>query len=390
MTDIADDSRMMRAALALARRGLGNVWPNPAVGCLVVKDGHVVGRGWTQPGGRPHAETEALARAGEPARSATAYVTLEPCCHWGKTPPCADALIAAGLARVVAAVEDPDPRVAGAGLRRLRAAGLSVESGVCEAEAAELNAGFFQRVRTGRPLVTLKLAASLDGRIAAASGESRWITGEIARERAHLLRAEHDAVLVGTGIALADDPQLTCRLPGMSPRSPVRIVMDRDLRLPHSARLFAEARQVPIWILTSSSADEERLAALRGAGVEVMTAELDAAGGIDLAAALGILGARGLTRLLVEGGGRLAAALLRADLVDRLVWINAPLLIGGDGIPAVADLGLAKLANAPRFEHIATEVLGPDVLSHFRASPGQPGGLSARSLPGSVSATVVP
>jgi len=381
---------MMRAALGLARRGLGNVWPNPTVGCVIVKDGHVVGRGWTQPGGRPHAETEALARAGIAARGGTAYVTLEPCCHWGKTPPCTDALIAAGLSRVVAAVEDSDPRVAGAGLTRLRAAGLSVETGVCAAEAAELNAGFLQRVRTGRPLVTLKLAASLDGRIAAASGESRWITGEMARERVHLLRAEHDAVLVGTGTALADDPQLTCRLPGLMPRSPVRIVMDRELRLPHSARLFAEARRVPTWVLTSSSGNAERLAALRDAGVELITAEPNAAGGIDLAAALGMLGARGLTRLLVEGGGRLAAAFLRAGLVDRLIWINAPMLIGADGIPAVADLGLATLANAPRFEHVATEILGADVLSHFRARVDQPGGASGRSLPGSALATVVP
>jgi diaminohydroxyphosphoribosylaminopyrimidine deaminase/5-amino-6-(5-phosphoribosylamino)uracil reductase len=324
------------------------------------------------------------------AQGATAYVTLEPCCHWGKTPPCADALIAAGLSRVIAAVEDPDPRVAGAGLARLRMAGLSVESGVCAAEAAELNAGFFQRVRQGRPLVTLKLAASLDGRIAAASGESRWITGEMARERVHLLRAAHDAVLVGTGTALADDPQLTCRLPGLGPRSPVRIVIDRQLRLPHSARLFADARQVPTWVLTSSSADAERLAVLRDAGIEVITAEPNGVGGIDLAAALGILGARGLTRLLVEGGGRLAAALLRADLIDRLVWINAPMLIGGDGIPAVADLGLATLANAPRFEHVTTEILGADVLSHFRVGVDQPGGASGRSLPGSASAIAVP
>jgi diaminohydroxyphosphoribosylaminopyrimidine deaminase/5-amino-6-(5-phosphoribosylamino)uracil reductase len=238
--------------------------------------------------------------------------------------------------------------------------------------------------------VTLKLAASFDGRIAAASGESRWITGEMARERVHLLRAEHDAVLVGTGTALADDPQLTCRLPGLGPRSPVRIVIDRQLRLPHSARLFADARQVPTWVLTSSSADAERLAVLRDAGIEVITAEPIAVGGIDLAAALGILGARGLTRLLVEGGGRLAAALLRADLIDRLVWINAPMLIGGDGIPAVADLGLATLANAPRFEHVTTEILGADVLSHFRVGVDQPGGASGRSLPGSASAIAVP
>src|SRR5438093_45669 len=248
----------MLAALALARRGLGNVWPNPAVGCIIVKDGRVAGRGWTQPGGRPHAETEALARAGEAARGATAYVSLEPCSHWGRTPPCADALIAAGVRRVVVALEDPDPRVAGSGLARLRAAGIAVETGLGAAAAAEINAGFFQRVRFGRPLVTLKLASSLDGRIATASGESRWITGPPARDHAHLLRATHDAILVGTGTVLADDPQLTCRLPGLARRSPVRVVIDRHLRIPPSARLIAEARQVPTWVVTFGSADSGR------------------------------------------------------------------------------------------------------------------------------------
>ena len=215
-SDRCFDLRSMRAALALARRGLGTVWPNPAVGCVIVDRGRVVGRGWTQPGGRPHGETEALGRAGEAARGATAYVSLEPCCHWGRTPPCTDALIAAGIGRVVVALEDPDPRVAGDGVRRLRAAGLDVETGLCEAEAAEINAGFFCRLRNGRPLVTLKLATSLDGRIATGRGESQWITGPPARERAHALRAAHDAIMVGTGTVLADDPQLTCRLPGLA------------------------------------------------------------------------------------------------------------------------------------------------------------------------------
>src|SRR5579862_7078692 len=223
MTAASIDLMAMRGALSLARRGLGNTWPNPAVGCVLVREGRVVGRGWTQPGGRPHAETEALARAGRAARGATAYVTLEPCCHHGRTPPCADALIAAGLSRVVAAIEDPDPRVAGGGLARLRAAGLDVESGLCAAEAAEINAGFLSRLRLGRPLVTLKLATSLDGRIATASGESRWITGGPARERAHLLRATHDAILVGTDTVIADNPELTCRLPGLAGHSPVRV-----------------------------------------------------------------------------------------------------------------------------------------------------------------------
>ena len=341
------DLSFMRAALALARRGLGNVWPNPAVGCVIVNDGRVVGRGWTQPGGRPHAETEALVRAGAAAEGGTAYVTLEPCCHWGQTPPCADALIAAGLSRVVVAVEDPDPRVAGGGVGRLRQAGLTVDTGVCEAAAAEINAGFFHRVRLGRPLVTLKLATSLDGRIATAAGESRWITGPAARERGHLLRATHDAILVGTGTVLADDPQLTCRLPGLGERSPLRVVLDRQLRIPLAARLFAEARRVPTWLVALPSTDPVKQQALRDAGVEIIDGEPDPAGHLDLAAALRRLGERGLTRLLVEGGGQLAAALLRAGLVDRLAWLHAPLLLGGDGVPAVGKLGYCLLYTSP-------------------------------------------
>lgn len=370
MTDDPRDLQAMRAALALARRGLGNVWPNPAVGCVIVRDGRVVGRGWTQPGGRPHAETEALARAGDQAHGATAYVTLEPCSHWGRTPPCADALIAAGVRRVVVALEDPDPRVAGGGLARLRAGGLVVEAGLGGTQAAELNAGFLQRVRLGRPLVTLKLATSLDGRIATASGESRWITGPPARERGHLLRAAHDAILVGTGTVLADDPQLTCRLPGLADNSPVRVALDRQLRIPLEARLVAEARATPTWVVTLSGADPARQQALRDAGVVVIPAEPDA-GHIDLGMALGLLGERGLTRLLVEGGGRLAAALLRAGLVDRLVWFHAPLLLGGDGVPAVGELGLDALADAPAFERMSSDTAGNDVVATFRVRRAQ-------------------
>jgi diaminohydroxyphosphoribosylaminopyrimidine deaminase / 5-amino-6-(5-phosphoribosylamino)uracil reductase len=366
----ASDRHMMSAALALARRGLGNVWPNPAVGCVIVSEGRVVGRGWTQPGGRPHAETEAIARAGEAARGATAYVTLEPCSHWGRTPPCAEALIASGVSRVVAAIEDPDPRVAGGGLARLRAAGIVVETNLCADAAAEVNAGFFSRVRTGRPLVTLKLATSLDGRIATASGESRWITGPAARERTHLLRATHDAILVGTATVLADNPQLTCRLPGLDHRSPVRVALDRNLAIPPAARLVAEARTVPTWIVTAAGSDPERRETLWRAGVELIDAAPDDAGRIDLADALLRLGERGLTRLLVEGGGRLAAALLRAGLVDRLVWLHAPLLLGGDGVPSVSALGLAALAEAPGFELLSSETVGPDLLSTYRLRIG--------------------
>jgi diaminohydroxyphosphoribosylaminopyrimidine deaminase/5-amino-6-(5-phosphoribosylamino)uracil reductase len=360
------DLRSMRAALALARRGLGTVWPNPAVGCVIVDRGRIVGRGWTQPGGRPHGETEALGRAGEAARGATAYVSLEPCCHWGRTPPCTDALIAAGIRRVVVALEDPDPRVAGAGVRQLDAAGLEVETGLCEAEAAEINAGFFCRLRNRRPLVTLKLATSLDGRIATGSGESQWITGPPARERAHALRAAHDAIMVGTGTVLADDPQLTCRLPGLAHRSPVRVVVDRHLRIPPTTRLISDARAVPVWVLTLPSADPERRQAFLRAGATVIDIDPSPDGNGSLAAALAALGERGITRLLVEGGGHLAAAFARAGLIDRLVWVHAPMLIGGDGIPAIAEVGLEVLSKAPSFTRLSTETVGDDVLTVFR------------------------
>jgi diaminohydroxyphosphoribosylaminopyrimidine deaminase/5-amino-6-(5-phosphoribosylamino)uracil reductase len=361
----------MRAALALAQRGLGRVWPNPAVGCVLVRegDGTVIARGWTQPGGRPHAETEALARAGEGARGATAYVSLEPCAHHGRTPPCAEALVAAGVGRVVAAIEDPDPRVAGRGLARLRAAGIPLTLGVGAAEAEELNAGFFSRIKQGRPLVTLKLASSLDGRIATRRGDSRWITGEAARRRAHGLRASHDAILVGTETALADDPELTCRLPGLSGRSPVRIVLDRQLRLPLTAKLIAGARQQPTWLATAPQSDVARRAVLAGQGVQIIEVppETSGEGGrLSLTALLHALGARGITRLLVEGGGRLAAALLTADLVDRLVWFRAAALIGGDGLPALADLGLDRVADAARFRRIAVVPVGGDIVETYR------------------------
>jgi diaminohydroxyphosphoribosylaminopyrimidine deaminase/5-amino-6-(5-phosphoribosylamino)uracil reductase len=366
--DPGEDLAWMRAALALAQRGLGNVWPNPAVGCVIVRDGVAVGRGWTQPGGRPHAETEALARAGAAARGATVYVSLEPCCHWGRTPPCTDALIAAGIARAVIATRDPDPRVNGEGVARLRAAGIAVTEGVAEAEAAELNAGFIARIRSGRPLVTLKLAATLDGRIATASGESRWITGEAARRAAHLLRASHDAVLVGAGTAATDDPALTVRLPGVVPAArpgPVRVVADGRLRLPLTSVLVATARQTPTWILTLPGNDRARIGAFADAGCTVMEVRADATGQPDLAEGLRALGSRGITRVLAEGGGTLAAALLGAGLVDRLAWFAAPGLIGSDGAPAVGALALAGLDAMPRFRRTGITPVGEDLLLTF-------------------------
>ncbi len=355
----------MTSALALARRGLGSVWPNPSVGCVIVRGDHVVGRGWTRPGGRPHGETEALRRAGPAAAGATAYVSLEPCNHWGKTPPCTEALLAAGIRRAVIALEDPDPRVAGAGIARLRAAGVTVEVGLCADEAAELNAGFLLRVRSGRPLVALKLATTLDGRIATATGESQWITGKTARRRAHLLRAEYDAILVGSGTAQRDDPMLTCRIPGLEGRSPVRVVLDGGLALSPGGRLAGSARTVPVWAICRADADPARASALAAAGVVPIPVETGADGRPEIGAALQALGARGVTRVLAEGGGVVAASLLRAGLVDRLLWFRAPMLLGAAGLPAVSDLGLGRLLDARRWKRIATAEIGCDLLETY-------------------------
>jgi len=359
----------MRAALALARRGLGNVWPNPAVGCVLVRGGVVVGRGWTQAGGRPHAETEALRRAGAAARGATAYVSLEPCAHAGATGPCADALIEAGIARCVVALEDPDARVAGAGLARLREAGIEVEVGLCAEAAADVNAGYLMHRQSGRPLVTWKVASSLDGRIATAGGNSRWITGEDARARAHLLRARHDAVMVGARTAIADRPRLTCRLPGLATASPVRVVADSRLRLPLTDPLVTEAAATPTWLLALAGADRARCQAFAAAGVEVIEVAGSGDGGLDMAEALAALAGRGITRLMVEGGGRLAASLLRADLVDRIEWFRAPLVLGGDGVPAAAALGLETIAAGPRFRRTRLLPLADDVLESYARAP---------------------
>ncbi|MBI2236061.1 MAG: bifunctional diaminohydroxyphosphoribosylaminopyrimidine deaminase/5-amino-6-(5-phosphoribosylamino)uracil reductase RibD [Magnetospirillum sp.] len=356
----------MQAALALARRGLGSVWPNPAVGCVIVRDGRVVGRGSTQPGGRPHAETEALAMAGQAARGATVYVTLEPCAHHGKTPPCAEALVTAGVARVVVAAGDPDPRVSGRGLDILRSKGLMVDTGLLEAEAAEVNAGFFMRIRDGRPLVTLKLASTLDGRIATHAGESRWITGDAARAAGHLLRAEHDVILVGSGTALADNPELTCRLPGLAEHSPLRAVVDGRLRLPLTSRLVAGASENPTWLVTLEGGDAARIEAYQEAGVEVLEVPAGPEGTVDLHATLEAFAEKGVTRVLAEGGAHLAAALLRADLVDRLVWFRAPSVMGGDGLPAAVAFGVDHLSQIPRFLRMDTRTVGGDMMEVYK------------------------
>jgi len=367
MPETLTDLAFMRVALSLAGRGLGRVWPNPAVGCVLVRDGRIVGRGWTQPGGRPHAETEALARADAMAGGATAYVTLEPCSHHGVTGPCSAALIAAGIARAVIAIEDPDPRVHGQGIAALRAAGVDVATGILADEAAELNRGFLLRVSEGRPLFTLKLATSLDGRIATRTGDSKWITGEDARRNAQMLRASHDAVLVGSGTALADDPALTCRLPGMAGRSPLRLVADARLRLPSAGQLVRTARELPTWVQTAAAADPAKRAALEAAGVRTIEVATGADGSLDPRAMAQALAGRGLTRVMIEGGGRLAAAFLRAGLIDRLCWFTAPKIIGGDGLAAVHDLALDAIADARVFQRQQHRGLGSDILGAYSA-----------------------
>ena len=356
---LQQDARFMALALALGRRGLGRTWPNPAVGAVIVKGGIIAGRGWTQPGGRPHAEIEALRRAGEAARAATLYVTLEPCSHYGKSPPCADAIIAGGVSRVVAALEDPNPEVAGAGHARLRAAGIAVDIGVGAEEARHDHAGHIRRMRDGRPHVILKLAVSADGKAGAPGRKPLAITGEAARERVHLLRAQSDAIMVGIGTALADDPMLTCRLPGMEKYSPVRVVLDSALRLPPASPLARSARDVPVWAVTGGEASRAAEDALLREGVTVLRAA-QSDGRLDLAAVLKLMGARGVTRLMVEGGPTLAAALLAADLIDEAVLFQSSKVVGTDGVDALNGLPLAALTQSPRLQCVMSEPVGAD------------------------------
>lgn len=354
----------MKHALALAARGLGRTWPNPSVGCVIVQGSRIVGRGHTQAGGRPHAERMALAQAGDAARGATAYVTLEPCSHHGKTPPCAEALIAAGLARVVTAQTDPDSRVSGRGHAMLRAAGITVTEGVCESEARALQAGFLKRVTEELPFVTLKLAATLDGRIATATGESRWITGPAARRAVHLMRMTHDAVLTSSATAIADDPDLTVRDLG-STHQPLRILLDATLKHRPDSRLGRTARENPVWLLHTAAAHEAQRKAWQATGAQL--SELPASGPhIDLPAAFRHLAGLGLTRILIEAGGTFAAALIRANFVDELALFTAGALIGSEGTPVLGPLGLTALANAPRPTLMATEAHGPDILTRWR------------------------
>jgi diaminohydroxyphosphoribosylaminopyrimidine deaminase/5-amino-6-(5-phosphoribosylamino)uracil reductase len=350
------DRRWMHYALRLGRRALGTTVENPPVGCVVVKAGRVLGVGWTQPGGRPHAETEALKMAGDEARGATAYVTLEPCAHHGRTGPCAAALAKAGIVRVVTAIEDPDSRVSGEGHAILRGAGVAVEVGVGAQDASQDLAGFLMRIRKKRPYVILKIGVSADARIAAGPYQRTTITGPEVKARVHLMRAQSDGVLVGLSTVLIDDPELTCRLPGMEARSPIRIVADTRLSLPTTAKLVKTAEQVPVWILST------RKGAV-SAGITVIDCRQTPNGWVDFADALQQLALRGINRLLVEGGSHISQSFLNADLVDEVQLFQSPAVIGPQGIDAIAEMPLENLAK--RFRQTVKEVLGTDTLTVY-------------------------
>ncbi|HET7805555.1 MAG TPA: bifunctional diaminohydroxyphosphoribosylaminopyrimidine deaminase/5-amino-6-(5-phosphoribosylamino)uracil reductase RibD [Pseudolabrys sp.] len=358
----SDDERFMRLALALGRRNLGHTWPNPAVGAVVVKDGVMLARGWTQDGGRPHAEAEALRRAKKAAQGATMYVSLEPCSHEGKTPPCADAIIRAGIARVVSTMEDPNPDVAGKGHERLRAKGITVDVGLGAEEARHVHAGHITRVTKGRPHVTLKLAISADGKAGLAGRKPAAISGETARERVFQIRAASDAILVGIGTVLSDDPQLTCRLPGMFERSPVRVVLDEELRLPLATSVVATVRETPTWVFTSHRASAIAEEILQQKGCKVFRVEEDK-GRLDLNQVLAKLAEEGITRCLVEGGPIVASSLVAGNLVDEAILVRGEKTIGETGIDPLDGMPLEAMTG--RLTLRGSERLATDTIENF-------------------------
>lgn len=362
--DIETDQRFMNAALAIGRRSLGRAAPNPSVGALVVKDGIVLGRGWTAPGGRPHAETAALAEAGAAAKGATIYVTLEPCSHHGHTPPCCEAIVAAGITRLVYAIEDPNPEVAGRGAAYCRARGLDVTGGICTAQARRDHRGHILRMTDKRPMVTLKLSETADGYVAGGPRDPRLsITGAPANGLVHVMRSMHDAIMIGIGTALADDPLMTVRLPGVSAK-PWRIVLDSRLRLPLASRLARTARDVPVLLLTS----DEGLAgadALRDAGIEIVAVPGSSPGRIDLGVALRLLGARGLTRIFSEGGPRIGSALIAAGLADEVALFTAAKPLARKGVETLASLARTKLIDPSFYVPVETREIGSDRLKLF-------------------------
>lgn len=357
-----DDFAYMKMALDLSRRGLGQVAPNPSVGCVLVKNNHIIGRGWTGVGGRPHAEANALHHAGD-ASGASAYVTLEPCAHFGKTPPCAEGLVKAGVRKVIIATGDPDERVSGKGIAILEEAGIEVCLGLLKAEADLINQGFFQKVTLNRPLVTVKLATSKDGKIAQKEDEQTWVTGPEARKRGHLLRANHDAIMVGINTVIVDDPSLDCRISGLQDRSPIRIVLDSELRLPIESKLCDTSTQ-PTWVMTASR-DAEKTVSLKNRGVKVFSISKLLNGGLDLNEVMAVLAKEGITRLLSEGGGRVNASLLKAGIVDRIMWFKSSKTIGETGVNALYDIPLADLDQFATLKQTGKGVVGSDHWHEF-------------------------
>jgi diaminohydroxyphosphoribosylaminopyrimidine deaminase/5-amino-6-(5-phosphoribosylamino)uracil reductase len=356
-----DDERFMQLALVLGRRGLGNTWPNPAVGAVIVNDGVVLARGWTQPGGRPHAEVEALRRCKKNAQGATLYVTLEPCSHHGKSPPCVDAIIKAGIARVVSAMEDPNPEVAGQGHARLRDKGIAVDIGLGADDARRDHVGHIARVTKGRPTVMLKLALSADGKAGLPGRKPVALSSEAARQRVFQMRARSDAILVGIGTVLSDNPNLTCRLPGMEQRSPVRVVLDSQLRLPLSTAVVATVRETPTWVITSGNPSAIAEDILRQKGAQVFRVG-ERQGKLDLADVMKVLAAQGISRLLVEGGPTIAASFVAADLVDEAVLLRAEKKIG-TGLDPLEGMPLSALTN--RLRERGREQIGSDIVEAY-------------------------
>jgi len=359
----------MAAAERLARRGFGRVWPNPSVAALIVRDDGdgpiVVGRGVTSRPGMAHAEVNALSQAGEKGKGATCYVTLEPCSHYGRTPPCAKALVEAGVARVVVGMLDPNPRVAGRGIGMLQAAGIEVSVGLREAAMQALYRGFTLRQLKQRPQVFLKLAVSRDGFIGRAGEGQVRISGPLSMRKVHGFRAENDAILVGSGTALADDPQLTCRLPGLEGRSPVRVIVDRRARLPLESKLVRTCADVPVWLICGNDADADRIELLSAAGVNAIRVPADDTG-VRPSVILSALATRGITRLMVEGGSRLATSFLAADLVDDLCVVTGNVTVGAGGIPALHGLELADVLKDPKFERVDAGRFGDDSFIFLR------------------------
>ena len=363
---VLDDAKWMEIALRLADRNIGNVCPNPAVGCLIVNDNRIVGRGWTQAGGRPHAEVMALEQAGEKSVGATVYTTLEPCSHHGKTPPCSDALISARIKRLVGAITDPDPRVDGKGFSKLRDAGIEVVEGILEREAIELNKGFIARLTKKLPFVTLKMAMSIDSRIATKTGDSKWITGENARHSSHFLRSKHDAILTGIGTVLADNPILNTRISGLENRSPTRIILDTKLRVPLDAQIVSTATEYTTIIFTTGAAEESKKKYLESVGLQIITLIETKSGKISLIETLEVLAKKGINSVLVECGGTLSAGFMRSNLIDEILVYRAPIVIGGDGRAAVEGLGVLELSTAAAFERTGIAHLGADLVETYR------------------------